>query len=515
LLTGMDPSEKVSLLSDELDKISNSNKIKAALSGVMAIFGEADLDSHFGKNIELKAIITPDNLEILKQIFKQSICEPDVYISMIENYDIVEEIFGLGKDLKHHLKTITSNRSLAKAFTEGLDSVEKFKTLQEALLLTSDELRFLLRWKGEDICKNSNGEMLTVKEILTIFEKAKKSEDFEKFKNDNNPLLNKYGNIFNNQYELACMKELTGLSVFKEDIKEPVGEEKGLFAFLNQMQDKDVDFITPLSSLLWFLNPSKANLEGYTSNPNDIESRLESIRAVFTHKTLIELVKSKSVGALNFLFHRDNKNWVERIFNRISDESLDKPISFNEDNTFPEFDHKSELIKSIYLLNGKEIKDLAKIINYLSENDRFREFNDAAKILMSKISDEITFNEVLLLHRISESSHSKTFLKQMETYTEVRGELDTYMKKFSIRIMKCIGEYDLIILNNRVAILVEHFVAHNLEIVKETGKPYVHTNEKSLIKEEVKKDTITADNNQNIQNSSNMTSQGNLLIQNN
>jgi hypothetical protein len=75
--------------------------------------------------------------------------------------------------------------------------------------LKSDELKFLLRCSGEDICKNSNGKMFTLKEILTIFYKTKNSLDFETFKNDNNnnPSLDKYKNIFNDQNELVCMYE--------------------------------------------------------------------------------------------------------------------------------------------------------------------------------------------------------------------------------------------------------------------------------------------------------------------
>jgi hypothetical protein len=161
------------------------------------------------------------------------------------------------------------------------------------------------------------------------------------------------------------MKELTGLSVFKEDIKEPglVGEKNDFFAFLNKMPHKDFDFIKPLSSLLWFLNPSKTDSEGYTSDLCDIESRLETIRDVFNHRTLTKA----SVEVLNeFLFHPDYAEYIERIFNRISHESLEDNPLFNK-VTFPEFDLKSMLIKNILRLNGKEIKDLVKIINYLSE----------------------------------------------------------------------------------------------------------------------------------------------------
>jgi hypothetical protein len=493
LLEDANTFESLSSLSDMQDIINRSNKIKSALNHVAGISGKTDPDSHFGKNIELKTIITPGNLEILKRIFKQKIYKPDVYISMIESFDMVEDIFGLEKDLAHHLKSITSNPSLVKFFTEGLHSVEKFKTLQEALLLKSDELKFLLRWTRGDICKNSDGKMITVKEILTIFDKIKKNLDFETFKNDNNPSLDIY-KFFKDQNELVCMKELTGLSDFKEDIKEPglVKEEKDLFVFLNQMRDKDVGFIKPLSSLLWFLNPSKYDLEGYTSNPYDIESRLETIRDVFTHKTLIELVKSEdSVQALNrFLFFPDYVECIERIFNRISHESLEDIYPPFNKETFPEFDLESTLIKDILDLNGKEIKDLAKIINYLSEKDGFSGFNDAAKILMSEISDKITFNEVLLLYRISKSSHSETFLKQMETYTK-QGNLVSYMEAFPMSIMNSYGDDEkLILLNNRIKILMGHFVVGNLE---ETVKPYIGANEQRL-KEEIELGRTRANN---------------------
>jgi hypothetical protein len=63
-----------------------------------------------------------DSMNVYENIYK-----PDVYISMIDCYDMVEYIFGLEKDLAHHLKSITSNHSLVKPFAEGLDSVENFK----------------------------------------------------------------------------------------------------------------------------------------------------------------------------------------------------------------------------------------------------------------------------------------------------------------------------------------------------------------------------------------------------
>jgi hypothetical protein len=69
LLADDDTFKGLSSLSGEQNIINRSNKIKSTLSNVVAIFGETDLDSHFGKNIELTTIITSGNLEILKQIF--------------------------------------------------------------------------------------------------------------------------------------------------------------------------------------------------------------------------------------------------------------------------------------------------------------------------------------------------------------------------------------------------------------------------------------------------------------
>jgi hypothetical protein len=98
---------------------------------------------------------------------------------------------------------------------------------------------------------------------------------------------------------------------------------------------------------------------------------------------------------------------------------------------------------------------------------------------MSEISDKITFNEVLLLYKISKSSHSETFLKQMESYTDIQCKLDHYREAFRMSIMNNYGDDELISLNNRMEILMRHFVVGNLEI-QETVKPYVDANKQAF-----------------------------------